>query len=377
MFELALPSVIKTPIVMPAPGIVQPDYHWLTRMGELHDRKKYARLQTWQKAAIMAERNRIGPLIDGPVRVGQTRGTATQRAELNEVAGWVGFRQHELLPIMPVVFETPKDLPEDHPPLKWPSVMLGMSCLHFGQVAGSTPASEISCDPWSIYFNGTNDMNSNGHLGNGSGDSRSLTASIWIRFEDGANRGLFSNAGQRLRCERRSGNNKLTIQLRTDAPVVSYLWQSAGDYDQADGWIHWMWGVAFSRNSHRHMINGTRDSTVASTFTRNSRAALRAYNTFCGSNEGGWFMLGDIGELWFYEEWLDPFGAVSSFISDGLPVNLGSTGSNPGRSPHQYYTGDISNFRDNKGREGSSCDLAIPGSNAPVTTTSACMDVGE
>ena len=182
---------------MPAPGIVQPDYHWLTRMGELHDRKKYARLQTWQKAAIMAERDRIGPLIDGPVRVGQTRGTATQRAELNEVAGWVGFRQHELLPIMPVVFEKPKDLPENHPPLKWPSVMLGSS-LYFGQVAGSTPPTEISCDPWSIYFNGANDLLALAIGGTAAEMRYNVTASIWMRFEDDTNRGLFSNAGKRL-----------------------------------------------------------------------------------------------------------------------------------------------------------------------------------
>ena len=346
-------------------------------MGELHDRKKYARLQTWQKAAIMAERNRIGPLIDGPIRVGQTRGTATQRAELNEVAGWVGFRQHELLPIMPVVFETPKDLPENHPPLKWPSVMLGMSSLYFGQVAGSTPATEISCDPWSIYFNGANDLTSTGHLGSGDGDSIKLAASIWIRFEDGASRGLYSNHGQRLRCERRSGNNKLTIQLRTDAPVLSYLWQSAEDYDQADGWIHWMWSLRFGASADVHMINGTRDTTAASTYINGSNAALRLYNIFCGSQEGDWFMLGDIGELWFYEDWLDPRTTVDRFLSGGLPVDLGSTGSNPGVSPHQYYTGDIINFRDNKGREGSQCDLAVPGGGAVVTTTSACMNVGD
>ena len=377
MFELVLPPVIKTPTVMPAPGIVQPDYHWLTRMGELHDRKKYARLQTWQKTAIMAERNRIGPLIDGPIRVGQTRGTATQRAELNEVAGWVGFRQHELLPIMPVVFEKPKDLPENHPPLKWPSVMLGMSSLYFGQVAGSTPPTEISCDPWSIYFNGANDLTSTGHLGSGDGDSIKLAASIWMRFEDGGNRGLYSNGGQRLRCERRSRNNKLAIQLRTDAPAVSYEWQSAGNYDQADGWIHWMWSLRFGASADVHMINGTRDTTAASTYIIGSNAGLRAYNIFCGSQEGRWFMLGDIGELWFYEDWVDPRTRVGSFLSDGLPVDLGARGLNTGYHPHQYYSGDIDEFIDNKGREGSQCDLAVPGGGAVVTTTSACMNVGD
>ena len=88
-------------------------------------------------------------------------------------------------------------------------------------------------------------------------------------------------------------------------------------------------------------------------------------------------MLGDIGELWFYEGWLDPESNVGSFLSDGLPVDLGSTGSNPGVRPHQYYTGDIDNFIDNKGREGSQCDLAVPGGGAVVTTTSACMNVGD
>ena len=361
-------------LTKPPPAIVRPDAYWMTRMGDVHDRQKFLRLKSWQQAAVMMERDRIGPLIDGPIRVGQTRGTKTQRAELADVARWVGYQRHELLPIMPIQLEKPNDLPAGHPPLKWPSILYAPG-IFFGVPGGSVQA--ISCDPWSVYFNGANDLTSTGHLGSGSGDSRRLTASIWMRFEDGENRGLFSNAGERLRCERRSSNNKLTVQLRTDAPVVSYFWQSAGDYDQADGWIHWMWGVQFSPRTARHMINGTRDSTVASTFTSGSNAGLRAYNIFCGSKEGSWFMLGDIGELWFYEGWLNPVSNVGSFLSDGLPVDLGARGFNPGARPHQYYSGDIDEFIDNKGGEGATCDLAVPGGGAVVTTTSACMNVGD
>ena len=275
---------------------------------------------------------------------------------------------------MPIQLEKPNDLPADHPPLKWPSTLYAPG-IFFGVPAGSVQA--ISCDPWSIYFNGTNDLTSTGHWGDGSGAAIKLTASIWMRFEDGGNRGLYSNSGARLRCERRSRNNKLTIQLRTDAPAVSYEWQSAGDYDQADGWIHWMWSLRFGASADVHMINGTRDTTAASTYINGSNAALRLYNIFCGSQEGNWFMLGDIGELWFYEDWLNPVSNVGSFLSDGLPVDLGARGLNTGHHPHQYYTGDIDEFIDNKGRKGSRCDLTIPRSNAPVTTTSACMNVGD
>ena len=70
-------------------------------------------------------------------------------------------------------------------------------------------------------------------------------------------------------------------------------------------------------------------------------------------------MLGDIGELWFYEDWVDPRTRVGSFLSDGLPVDLGARGLNTGYHPHQYYSGDIDEFIDNKGREGSQCDLAV------------------
>ena len=363
-------------LTKPPPAIVRPDAYWMTRMGDVHDRQKFLRLKSWQQAAVMMERDRIGPLIDGPIRVGQTRGTKTQRAELADVARWVGYQRHELLPIMPIQLEKPNDLPADHPPLKWPSILYAPG-IFFGVPGGSVQA--ISCDPWSIYFNGTNDLTSTGHWGDGSGDTKVFTSSKWVRFEDGATRAIYGSVGERVMVERQSSGDKLYVRCRNDSPAETYLWTSAGDYDEADGWIHWLLSIdsTSASKADEHMINGTLDSTAATTFTTDGLIALRAYNQFVGSKEGAAIMLGDLGELWFYEGYLDASSNVGSFLSGGLPVDLGADGSDPGVSPEEYYTGDIDNFIDNKGGEGATCDLTDPGGGAVVTTTSACMNVGD
>ena len=50
-------------LTKPPPAIVRPDAYWMTRMGDVHDRQKFLRLKSWQQAAVMMERDRIGPLI--------------------------------------------------------------------------------------------------------------------------------------------------------------------------------------------------------------------------------------------------------------------------------------------------------------------------
>lgn len=369
------------PPIIAAPALVHAGADWLPTMGSPAYRRLYARLPFWQRAAIMQERERIGPLVDGPMRVGQTRGTARQREQLQAVARWCGLERYHLLPAMPVKLEMPADLPADHPRLRWPGIGIPSLGVIFGLPFGSqgdAGDAAISCDPWSAYFDGSTYLYSTGSWCASVSYSDDQTFSVWGRPEsDSSTRGICDNNGNRGPQVTRNSSNHLTAKLRSDAPAVILDWTGAGTFDSAAGWFHfyWHWHKA-ATSTFEAWVNGSHDTTAPSTLTNNVQTRPGGYDPYIGSVEsGGSKWIGDIGELW--ADVLVGYAAstyLSGFISGGFPVDLGATGATPtGAQPDHYHSGDATDFPTNNGNEGVSMPAAA---GALLTTSSACMEVG-
>jgi hypothetical protein len=206
--------------------------------------------------------------------------------------------------------------------------------------------------------------------------------SFWVKMLGGAgtDRYVFNittTTAIRLWCYVTTANVVTILGRKADATNVLAMSSALGSTPftpPPTGWIHvamwWDLSLASPTNSGQIYVNGVFNMSGTKTFT-NDDIAYNMNTMHVGVNpSAGLKFFGSMSELYVnLHETLDLSvpANLAKFISGGLPVSLGATGTLPTGSQPEFYLGDDNNNTNWQTNNGSKGNFTVTGTLTSVT----------
>lgn len=225
-----------------------------------------------------------------------------------------------------------------------------------GNIGGHIAAAAGTYSAVAVNFDGTNDYLTRGASLTGAADGKQGTISFWLRAGSDNNVMRILAHDSNARVERNASELITIIWYDTVGSYSLEIKSSAGKFEIADGWKHFIASWDMSDTAKRHLyVSDVSDLTV--TQWVDATLDYTVSNWSVGSKIDGTEKLnGDLADLWFALTYIDL--SVESnrrkFISaTGKPVDLGSDGSTPtGSQPIIFLKNSVSSWETNVGSGG-------------------------
>ncbi len=210
-----------------------------------------------------------------------------------------------------------------------------------------------------VRFDGSNDWLSNAVELTGNADSKVGTGSMWIRFEggDGVSQTIYRSDTGQVFIHKTTGN---VIQIigRNAVGDLRLQLDSNSTYTVASGIIHVCWAYDLGAGTGRLFVDDVDDLAASPTLIDDT-----IDYTDDGYGFGATELVGSnkitacVGQVYLnFAEFLDinDVDTRRRFISpNGVPVSLGSDGSNPtGTAPIIFFDGAVASWHTNAGAGG-------------------------
>ena len=206
-----------------------------------------------------------------------------------------------------------------------------------------------------------------------SGAGKVFTISVWVNPDtDGTTlfftQGRTGTSGPQWRLARQTDNSiQLLMQDSTPATILNMA-TAANVAEAADGWVHFFCSLDLANTGNRSVyINGSSAAVTWTTYT-DAVLALDRTHLYIGTDDSnGGDVDGQVAELWVDDAYWVGATYISSFISGGNPVNLGSDGSTPtGSAPDLYMRFISGSLGVNSGADGGTGTLNGPPTSGPT-----------
>tara|TARA_R100000234_G_C5002175_1_gene180834 strand:- start:104 stop:4132 length:4029 start_codon:yes stop_codon:yes gene_type:complete len=222
---------------------------------------------------------------------------------------------------------------------------------------GADYSSDYATTNTSAHFDGSNDYLTRGSNLTGLSDGTQATFSAWFRKTSGdsANRNFFTDSGGHVNFKLQS-DNKIRFHLHNSSAAELVDMQSTNAII-ADGlWHHVMFSANTSSNTSHLYVDGVDVKDLQNSQTGTIDYTSRGNFSVGGTTSGGNKWFGDLGEVYFTNEFVDLSQAsnrLKFLTSDAKPANLGSDGSTPtGTQAILYLANAFGTFQNNLGSGG-------------------------
>ena len=192
----------------------------------------------------------------------------------------------------------------------------------------------------------------------GAVDGDEATVSFWINMagsSNGTRYGIWQDDAAGPRGDglaiRRETDNKIQIIGTTTADSIVQGFKSTTSILAATGWVHIMFSYKGSTTTQHLYYNNSEDLN-SSTNSGGDIEYTAPEHHFLALDGADSKFDGDIADFWMSHEYIDlsVAGNRALFIdAGGKPVDLGATGTNPGKTPIAYFSGAVASWHTNKG----------------------------
>jgi len=187
-----------------------------------------------------------------------------------------------------------------------------------------------------VVFDGTDHALRGADLSNNA-DTKEGTISFWVKFNggDGVGQVFLANDGSYFEVRRNSSFNtdNIDIVVNDISAIVTRI-ISTSPVDVAAGWTHVAAAWNNATDTQQLYKDGISDIDAANSSSIDNDALYLRTEWSVGANTGGTSDIdADLFDFWFDNVFYDLSTNISSFISGGKPVDLGSDGSNVGVQP--------------------------------------------
>jgi len=189
-------------------------------------------------------------------------------------------------------------------------------------------------------------------------DGQKVTASFWFKTDGNGTEDTIYNGTPNGDFHIRHGSdNKMSFYGATSSYSNIMVTKSGTTQTVADGWTHWYLAADLGATTVEIYKNGSDDNPTLTTVSNSTIDFAEPGAHVMANHTAGSIASGDLAEFWMHTDYYAASTYVSSFISGGYPVDLGSDGSTPtGVQPLFYYHLDVdeaaANFFTNAGTAG-------------------------
>ncbi len=202
-------------------------------------------------------------------------------------------------------------------------------------------------------------------------DTKTFTASFWIKFNggDGVLQQIFRNGNGRFLIEKTTAN-LIRATASTTGGTATLNISGSTALTVASGWTHVLICVdtadAANHIKRKIFINGVADTITETTFNNNVMDLLDAFMRFGGGASGANKITADVCEVWLDDTYVDD---PTLFAAGGVPISLGANGQLPksGTPPAFYWSLGVWTGATVSDASGNGNDATVTGSIAAGT----------